>query len=289
MTGFNKDWTLDLPAAAATSLWTLVKDNGLGQFVACTAGQAPDGIAKAIVDSTMITLTPLYVLGAEILMRGKIRALTVSKAVAQYATLYTDNAGLLTDQNTGYQVGYAREAATGNGSIIAVLLDPKWSAVLGVLAAPTLAATGKNAEFVLATLTIPANTLAVGDVIDIESLFVATGNSTDTTQVRIRLGGLTGTVVADTTAVASVSAATPGSIGASLVAEVLGVVATGKVDGGSPPGYFKAANAPISAGQVAIDTTVAITVVLTVIHGTNNVGNSIVVNQFTSKRLRAAA
>lgn len=281
-----QDFYRTLPSSVALNKYQLVKDNGAGSWVVCQNGQAPDAIATVTTDSTMATAA--FPIAAELLMKGKIRILQASGAIPYGVPVYSDNSGLITATANGAVVGVALEAATANGDQIMVALAPGNAGVIGVLAAPAAAVAGATSETVMATITIPANSLAVGDIIEVELFFVGSGNSSDTTQVRVRLGGLTGTVIADTTAIATVSASTPGWAKCVFVVEVLGSGTNGKIDASSVPGYFKAQNALLVKGQLNIDTTIAQTIVATVVHGSSNTGNTTTVNQFNGTRRRVA-
>ena len=286
MSGGNLDWTRSLPVTGALSPWLLVVDNGSGQWVYAGQGQAAEAVFKNQIDATGAALTPAFIGSGELLMRGKIRNMTASGAISAYATVYTDASGQITSTPYGYRVGKALESASGAGSVISVEMDPGWPPVANFLAAPTASFVGITAEAVMATFTMPAGTLAIGDCFTGRLLGVGSGHTTDTTQVRVRLGGLTGTVIADTTAVASVSAATPFSLDFSFC--VQGPLTSGcEIDGGSEGGYFKANVAPISAGQINLSPLGAITCVATIVHGSSSSGNSTLLNEFTILRGKA--
>jgi hypothetical protein len=134
--------------------------------------------------------------------------------------------------------------------------------------------TGANAEAVMGsgTITIPASTLAAGDVVRFTAhVAVPTTVSTDTLRVRVRVGGVSGTAIFDTTAVdvanddlfrltGSITFRTVGATGTALSV----------VDGSFT---LAGANAPIEAQVTALsslDTTAALTVVVTAVWSTES-------------------
>jgi len=133
---------------------------------------------------------------------------------------------------------------------------------------------GANAEAVIGsgTITIPANTLAAGDVVKFSAhVAIPTTVSTDTLRLRVRVGGLTGTAIYDSTAVdvanndliyvtGEITFRTVGATGTALA--VVGGYATVAGTAG-----------PIDTAATAIsslDTTAALTVVVTAVWSTQN-------------------
>jgi hypothetical protein len=133
---------------------------------------------------------------------------------------------------------------------------------------------GANTEAVMGsgTITIQANTLAAGDSVNFTAhVAVPTTVSTDTLRVRVRVGGLTGTAIVDSTAIDLANddcirldgSITFRTVGATGTAQAV-VSGAGIIDGTAT------ALAPTSTALSSLDTTDAITVVVTAVWSTQN-------------------
>jgi hypothetical protein len=134
--------------------------------------------------------------------------------------------------------------------------------------------TGANAEAVMGsgTITIPASTLAAGDVVRFTAhVAVPTTVSTDTLRVRVRVGGVSGTAIFDSTAVdvanddffrisGGITFRTVGATGTALsVVDAAANVA----------GTFTPTDTQITA-LTDLDTTASLTVVVTAVWSTQS-------------------
>lgn len=128
-----------------------------------------------------------------------------------------------------------------------------------------------SAETVIATYSFAAGQLKTGSVIEfLAALLAVATNSTDTFQWRVRLGGLTGTVVADSTAI-DLANNDVGVLSGAIVVTDDG--ATGHIRALSQSMLKSTAN-PLVVGSTAIDTTAAQTLVITATHSSANAGNT---------------
>lgn len=107
------------------------------------------------------------------------------------------------DANALYRVGRATRAKISGDLVVRVLINASSGLALRqVVTANGTAVTNTVAETVMSTFTIPAGALKQGRVIDFVAGFIATStNATDTFRYRIRMGGVAGAVIADTTAI----------------------------------------------------------------------------------------
>lgn len=146
-----------------------------------------------------------------------------------------------------------------------------------VIVADSSAVSNTVTETVVATASFPASALKQGNVIAFLAALIATAtNSTDTFRGRVRLGGVAGTVVADTGAI---------DLADNDVGVLRGEI-TIREDGAS--GTFVAASQsvlkttakPIVVQSTAIDTTAAITLVLTIEESVASASNSAKATQF---------
>lgn len=177
----------------------------------------------------------------------------------------------------GFVVGGASGRLDDSGSTTCrVLHAPEGSDLAYSAAAASTAVTTTTTETLFSkSLTIPANTLQPGDVIRVRAQAIATAtNSTDTLTLKLYVGGLTGTAVANTGAVDvansdigyfdfDVVIRTIGASGTLVAAGVLGLGASGTIT----------AKAAFLA-STTIDTTAAQVVGVGATWSTNNAGNS---------------
>lgn len=133
---------------------------------------------------------------------------------------------------------------------------------------------GANAEAVMGsgTITIPANTLGAGDVVRFSAyVAIPTTVSTDTLRVRVRVGGVSGTAIFDSTAVDVANNDLLHVVG-EITFRTVGAAGTAVAVVG---GYSTIAGTagPIDTSSTAvssIDTTSALTVVVTAVWSTQN-------------------
>lgn len=133
---------------------------------------------------------------------------------------------------------------------------------------------GANVEAVIGsgTITIPANTLGAGDVVRFSAhVEIPTTVSTDTLRLRVRVGGLTGTAIYDTTAI-DVANNDYATINGQLTFRTVGAAGTAKavVNARLLMGATDAATATQATAVSSIDTTSALTVVVTAVWSTQS-------------------
>jgi len=133
---------------------------------------------------------------------------------------------------------------------------------------------GANVEAVIGsgTITIPANTLGAGDVVRFAAhVEIPTTVSTDTLRLRVRVGGLTGTAIYDTTAI-DVANNDYATINGQLTFRTVGAAGTAKavVNARLLMGATDAATATQTTAVSSIDTTSALTVVVTAVWSTQS-------------------
>jgi hypothetical protein len=134
--------------------------------------------------------------------------------------------------------------------------------------------TGANVEAVIGsgTITIPADTLAAGDVVRF-SAFIAipTTVSTDTLRVRVRVGGLSGTAIFDSTAL-DVSNDDLVRVSGSITFRTVGATGTALsvVDSSATIAGTYTPTDPQVTALSNIDTTASLTVVVTAVWSTQN-------------------
>lgn len=180
------------------------------------------------------------------------------------------------DPSLGKYMGYAVAAAATGDATVAVKLDPSSNyardlAYSSVAASTAVTATTTQTAFDKA-VTIPANTLRVGDIIRVRAQAIATAtNSTDTLNVILRLG--TTDVLA--TGAVDVANGDIGFIDADIVVRTIGasgtMVAAGHTALGVPG---TVTSKPKLMASTALDTTAAQSVNVTATWSTNNAGNS---------------
>lgn len=169
-----------------------------------------------------------------------------------------------------FRLGLAIGAKVAGVLIGQVELNGRPGPMKLVTVADSVALTASAAETILATYSIPANSLKQGQVLAFIAALIATAtNATDTFQFRVRLGGLTGTVVADTTAI-DLANNDVGVIRGEVVIREDGAVGAFVAESLS---MLKTTPTPSLVQSTAIDTTAATTLVLTGQHSTTSAGN----------------
>jgi len=171
-----------------------------------------------------------------------------------------------------YRVGRATRAKISGDLVVRVLLNATADMALRqVITANGTAVTNTVSETVMATFAIPAGALKQGRIIDFFAATIATStNSTDTFRYRVRLGGVAGAVVADTTAI---------DLANNDIAVISGQVvvredgASGSIVGASH-GMLKTTGFNTLLDATALDTTAAQTLVLTCQQSVASASNS---------------
>ena len=130
------------------------------------------------------------------------KATSAGNAMAVGQIVYYDvaNDRVSTDGSVGVPAGKVMVAAALADTTVDVAINETDgnSQLAGVAVAESATVTASTTETIFSTgaLSIPANSLRVGDVIRIRARGVVTNqNSTDTLTVRVRLGGVAGTAV----------------------------------------------------------------------------------------------
>ena len=204
---------------------------------------------------------------------------TVGSVVATYTT--TDEEGglvsvTLSDATnyvlgTGDQAGMVLLSATGLAKVNAGQSLPSFTLRPNDGMANGTAVTNTAAETVMASFAIPAGALKQGRIIDYFAAAIATAtNGTDTFRYRVRLGGLTGSVVADSGAIDLAN-------NDALVVQGQVVVREDGASGsivGAAQGVLKTTAFNTLLDAAATDTTAALTLVLTCQQSAASAGNS---------------
>lgn len=187
------------------------------------------------------------------------------------------NAGRLVRIGTSRQ---SRSSAVASVTMISVLLDGRDSDMsarsLSVITAASTAITNTTAETAFSTtFSIPANRLRVGSVLALRArASVSSGNSTDTLTLRARLTNASGTLLGAGLAFdVTNGGGDVGDINLQMVVRTLG--ATGTMMSSGSIGLLTAVQATGSAGAVTIDTTAAITLVITAQWSAASASNSV--------------
>ncbi len=141
----------------------------------------------------------------------------------------------------------------------------------GIVAASSAGGVSSTAEAILSSFTIPANMLRRGSVLKFFAQVIASAtHSTDTFDFKVRLGGVTGAILWDSSAV-------------DLADSDTGVVngrANIRTDGASGTfvsaalGDLKTTQSKTVLGSTAVDTTAALALVVTVTVSASDAGNS---------------
>ena len=190
----------------------------------------------------------------------------------------------ITPANAGrlVRIGTSRQSRASNASVIliAVLLDGRESDMgarnLSVVTAASSAITNTVTETAFSTtFSIPANRLRVGSVLSLRArASVSSGNSTDTLTLRARLTNAAGAVLGAGLAFdVTNGGGDVGDINLQMVVRTLG--AAGTMMSAGTIGLLTAVQATGSAGAVTIDTTAAITIVITAQWSVASASNSV--------------
>jgi predicted RecA/RadA family phage recombinase len=194
----------------------------------------------------------------------------------------TNNLAVVSGASTAsFLAGRAAVAKVSGQTTVRVDLNATsgHGALGSTLIADSSAVTNTTTETVVGTLTIPANTLRIGNVVEAVAAMIATAtNSTDTFRFRIRLGGVAGTVVADSTAI---DLADNDTAQHRLQIVVRAIGASGSVVAASH-GMMKTTASHLVVGATTVDTTAAITLVATITESVANAGNSAKLTQFVA-------
>lgn len=175
------------------------------------------------------------------------------------------------DANATYRVGRATAAKVSGATTVRVLLNSNEGSLNLTAVADSAAVSNTTTETVVGTFSIPAGALIQARIIDFMAALVATAtNSTDTFRFRVRLGGVAGTVVGDTTAI-DLANNDAGVIMGQVVIREDG--AAGTFVAGSQSILKTTAN-PIVVQSTAIDTTTAKTLVVTIEESVASASNS---------------
>lgn len=176
---------------------------------------------------------------------------------------------------TGPYLGYAVAAAASGDTTVDVAINGNSEGSMSLVAvAASTALTNSTTEtnFDNSTLTIPANSLNVGDVIRVRAQVIATAtNSTDTLTVKLKLGS---TAVASTGAV-DVANNDIAYIDADLVVRTIGATGTLVATGAVGLGVEGTATAkPFKLASTTVDTTAALTLAVSGQWSVANAGDS---------------
>lgn len=174
--------------------------------------------------------------------------------------------------NATFRLGRAVAAKISGVTVVRTVINALSVGALRIVAtADSAAVTNTVTETVMATLSIPANALTQGRVIEFLAGVIATAtNSTDTFRFRVRIGGVAGAVVADTTAIDLANNDT-GVLNGQVVVREDG--ASGSVVAASLSGLKTTANQTL-LDATTLDTTAATTLVLTCTQSVANASNS---------------
>lgn len=193
---------------------------------------------------------------------------------------WDDSANLAVNVGTAAarRIGTALAAKISGQLVVRVCLNMAQQGNDSVAIADSSPVSNTVSETIVGTYTIPANSLRKGSVLEILAALIATAtNATDTFQYRVRLGGIGGTVIADTTAI-DLANNDVAVIRAQVVVRAEGAAGTFVAASQS---ISKTTANPVLTSQVTIDTTAAITVVVTITESVASAGNSALLRQFT--------
>jgi predicted RecA/RadA family phage recombinase len=192
--------------------------------------------------------------------------------------VYWDNVNKLAVNSGAATASFRLGSAFGgkiNGSTtVRTLLNSSPSpAIRSVSVADSAAVSNTVTETVIGTYTIPAGMLVQGRVLEFLAAAIATAtNSTDTFRFRVRLGDITGTVIADSTAVDLANGDASVQMGVVVVRED-GLIGTGLFTAAAQS-ILKTTSNPTVVQATAIDTTVAQVLVFTCQESVASAGNS---------------
>jgi predicted RecA/RadA family phage recombinase len=176
------------------------------------------------------------------------------------------------DANASYRVGRAIRAKVSGDLVVRVNINQASGLALRqVITANGTAVTNTTTETVMASFAIPAGALKQGRIIDYFAAAIATAtNGTDTFRYRVRLGGVAGSVVADTGAI-DLANNDVGVIAGQVVVREDG--ASGSIVGAAH-GMLKTTGFNTLLDATSVDTTAALTLVLTCTQSAASASNS---------------
>ena len=194
-------------------------------------------------------------------------------AISQWAKVYGAAAGQVSATANGNFIGYAMTATTAAGDELEVLRlhDSQHSSYVNVAASAAVTNTTTETDFDK-TVTLPASSLKVGDVIKIRAQVIATAtNSTDTLLLKLKIGS---TVILATAAV-DVANDDIGIIDVTLVVRTIGATGTFVACGLWALGVADTATfRPDFKASTTIDTTAAAAIAVSATWSVANAGNS---------------
>lgn len=236
--------------------------------------------AVTIADLAASQLGAQYVEGIFDLLSASATVFDVGEVVFWDAS--ADLAIRATSAGAGdYPVGRAVVAKADGETVVRTELNAVTPGLLYALLGAGTAATNTTDETILASYTIPANFLKRGDVLEVMAGVIASAtNATDTFRYRLRVGGVTGSIVADTGAI-DLANDDAGVLHAEISVREAG--ASGKIAAASISA-LKTTVAPVVLGETARDTTADLTLVLTVAMSVANAGNVTAAQAFTVAR-----
>lgn len=216
---------------------------------------------------------------------GAVRTEGMVDVQVASGTVFSDGEGVYWDNtnklavNAGaatasFRLGAAYGAKVAGTTTVRIMLNEMPSPALRSIAiADSAPVTNLTAETIIGSYVIPAGMLVQGRVIEFLAAAIAPlTNATDTFQFRVRLGGIGGQIVADSTAIDLANNDVGVQMGAIVVRED-GTIATGLFTSAAQSMLKTTAN-PTIVQATAIDTTVAQTLVFTCTESVANVGNS---------------
>jgi predicted RecA/RadA family phage recombinase len=184
----------------------------------------------------------------------------------------TNNLAVVAGTSTAsFYVGRAITAKISGQLAVRVDLNAHSGALRTAAIADSAAVTNTVTETVIGTLTIPAAHLRIGRIIRFMAALIATAtNSTDTFRARVRIGGVAGTIVADTGAVDLAD-----NDGAMLNGDIVvrAVGASGKIVAAAR-NTIKTTTTITTLAETMLDTTAAITLVFTLVESVASASNS---------------
>lgn len=237
-----------------------------------TAGDVVFHRGLAGVVKTDIAANALGALAVE----GVFRFDKPSGAVAIGQRVFWDAANTQANTaGTGPFLGYAVAAADTSATTVDVAINGNTEGSMSlVAAAASTALTNSTTEtnFDNSTLTIPANSLNVGDVIRVRAQLIATAtNSTDTLNMKLKLGSTS--VIA--TGAVDVANNDIGYIDADIVVRTIGASGTMVATGVAALGVEGTVTAkPAKLASTTVDTTAALTLAVSGTWSVANAGNS---------------
>ena len=176
------------------------------------------------------------------------------------------------DANASYRVGRAVAAKISGATVVRVNINQASGLALRqVITANGSPVTNTATETVMATFAIPAGALKQGRIVEFLAAAIATAtNGTDTFRYRVRLGGVAGSVVADSGAIDLANNDVLVAQGQIVVRED---GAAGSIVGASQ-GVLKTTAFNTLLDATATDTTAALSLVLTCTQSAASAGNS---------------